>query len=262
MEAARKVKIKNLLVMEQNTALDFQKFFEPLQLCVQGLVPTAENHSVNHSWKFIRRADWKPSWGLVQDSFHGVEENGKDCIFTCKQFMSNEDFSQTPQLALPASSLTQLGSTINVEKVNALSDREVAEYTRTASKVSAHPWNLKRAEKYILALVQRSKVDHNLLLPPFDFFEVLNSLRCDQCTPYVAEDADLPPDDPPTPRRIAFRSAQRRAAGLAERGPAEGQAVRQVVMKRPAACPVPDPKRFCSKCRYRGCPKCRGFRLR
>ena len=83
---------------------------------------------------------------------------GNDVVLCAKEFWSSSELAQPPCTILPAGYLARLeqdGPKIAMPR-NALSDRQVSEFRKTAEAVSAEPWLMHRAADYLTAWLDQS----------------------------------------------------------------------------------------------------------
>lgn len=143
----------------------------------------------------------------------------KDVILIMKQFMRSQCLSQPPVVILPcerAQHMRQLEAPTHLAPRNSLSERQLKEYRKTASRVEAEPWSLRRAATYLRKLCQENQ-DGNWggAIPSMSFVteehwdHVYGTGQGEQKTQVpAAQWADFAPG---TPREVKVSSVRRRA---------------------------------------------------
>ncbi len=89
-----------------------------------------------------------------------------DAVLLLKQYLSCGVLSQKPILILPFAALAKLDEGLVPWPRNSLTEKELQEFRKTASKVNAHPWNLKRAAGYLRIGLSASKENRRPMRAP------------------------------------------------------------------------------------------------
>lgn len=162
------------------------------------------------------------------------EGHPNDVFLLCKQFMHSSSLTQKPTLILPASRAMSLNPLpeVTLER-NKLSDRQVAEFRKTARAISEPPWKLERASEYLSTLCDENQSHRVHEPPPLVFFrsgpEDLQRLQ-------AVRDQSGPPEElltfaPGTPRKVVASmrpilqqgASEEIAAGRGARGRGRGR---------------------------------------
>lgn len=155
--------------------------------------------------------------------------NDSDVFLLCKHFMHSSCLTQKPTLLLPASRLGNVGlqPTQTISR-NKLSDRQLAEFRKTARQIAEPPWSLLRASDYLNRLCDDNASEKVHDPPPLVFF---NSSGEEIDGFQALRDRADPPEDllnfaPGTPRKVVvnLQPRGRGGGGDAARGrPARGR---------------------------------------
>lgn len=121
---------------------------------VQTHAMTEKNLQACHYFEFCRRADLSSDRAAMIDQPSGFEAYGNDIIMECKLYLASKNFAQLPLVFTPASTIEAIPShnMISVAPKHELAEKIRKEYGKTAEKVAAMPWNMKKAEKFLKTL--------------------------------------------------------------------------------------------------------------
>ena len=165
--------------------------------------------------------------------------------------MHSSTLTQKPTLILPASriKLVDPEPKIVLQK-NKLSDRQIAEFRKTADAISQPPWRLVKAASYLTTLCDENVVGTQGVPPQLSYFltpaDALEGLQ-------RARDNAGPPEDilnfaPGTPRKVVatLRSVaedrqQHQAKGRGRGGKGRGRKGQQNLSAEPVAADPPPP---------------------
>ena len=135
----------------------------------------------------------------------GPDGSPGDVFLLCKQFMHSSTLTQKPTLILPASRIQLVDPEPKmVLPKNKLSDRQIAEFRKTATAISEPPWSLLKASRYLTALCDDNVLGNQGVPPQLVYFltpaDALENLQ-------RARDNAGPPEDilnfaPGTPRKV------------------------------------------------------------
>ena len=201
---------------------------------ISGLVST-KKEGANHLWRFCRRdllTDARPV-ECEHARWQNHPSDPDDVCVTFKQFMSDRDISQAPQLIMPThvwqgfkkSELTPMHR-------NPLGPTTLAEFRKTAKFVGSNPWNLLEAQSFLEKFCDDNEND-TVDAPP-DLVWVFSQEadlghRVQQIEPLTFEEVPLPEEAPPRKIRV---KAKAKTTVVVKRPAA-------AVFSRPAAAAVP-----------------------
>ena len=160
---AREGRTLNLEYVE--AVADFGAFFDQLPVNVSGhtqtRAKTEQGQEAVHVFSFSLRGNLPSSAGQVEERFPGHEPHPEDVILSVRLYVSSKEGSQPPQVIIPhavMASFDPLGQgPTHVHGRRELTQRQVAEFTKTAHAVSQPPWNMHSASSYLLRLVTVSQ---------------------------------------------------------------------------------------------------------
>ena len=152
---------RRLHVEVLSSTWDFQKWFHGLGVQIAGLAATHLEPDVNHVWRFCRRS-MLPEIGVPIENGHvdwqDLENQPSDVVLLVKQFMRDIKMAQSPILVQPQSVAGALRrEDLTVMPRNALGDRGLKEYRKTAAAVALEPWKLFKAQQYLEHLCDRNE---------------------------------------------------------------------------------------------------------
>lgn len=202
---------------------------------ISGLTSTRKE-GANHLWRFCRREFLgQDTVECEHDHWKKDGEHPQDIIAVFKQFMSDAERSQNPQLIMPVKVWQSLKKDdLKPHHRNPLGPTTIAEFRKTALLVGSPPWQLLEAQEYLETLCldnEAGKVD----APPeltFIFSKEGENPRVESPDAPTLEALVLPESAPP--RRVHVKSkpgAKQKAQAKAKHATA--------AKKRPAAANDP-----------------------
>ena len=118
---------------------------------ISGLTST-KSQGANHLWRFERR-EHLPSHLQIECRHEGWQSwapQNADVCMTVKQFISDKERSQMPELILPAKVWIELKeSDLHPCHTNPFSERTLQEFRLTAEVVGRSPWNLLEGQHWL-----------------------------------------------------------------------------------------------------------------
>ena len=122
---------------------------------VQTHQQTLRDEEAVHVFNLVQRENYKLMTGETLVELPGYEPDGKDIVLEVYQYLSSETMSQTPMVYIPAKLWDQvdLSSLPQIAPRRSFSDKQLAEFRKTANKVLKPPWRLLRANTYLRNLV-------------------------------------------------------------------------------------------------------------
>ena len=183
---------RSLNLEEIHAAVDWEKYFEKLEVCVSGHTQTQQKSEAGleavHVFSFQYRKNLPTTTSKVTETFPKEQPHPRDVIMSCKHYMSSESDSQPPQVIAPHAYLSAFeadgpdGPT-HISARRQLSERQVKEFTKTAHAVSQPPWNMHAASAYLLRLVTLSEEGGDDTCQPPSMTWVLRGARSDHPDP-------------------------------------------------------------------------------
>ena len=218
--------------------LDWTSWFMPLNLQVTGLGATKNDPHANHVWRIVSRNVLAACTGFTSDAVQcnhsdwtSIEPDNDDAILLVKESMHSLEYSQEPQLLLPACVAASLDSSkLTVAPKNLMTPEVLKQFRKTAHAISQPPWNLVRGATYLLDLCDSNEnhASPTIVLPSFVLTHQMKTDTAALClsrhlTGSMTEGPEV------LPRLVSAHKP----------GPAETR--RRTLMKRPAAlrtCPA------------------------
>ncbi len=174
---------------------------------ISGLTSTRKE-GANHLWRFCRREFLgQETVECEHDQWKEDGEHPQDIIAVFKQFMSDVERSQNPQLIMPVKVWQSLKKCdLLPGHRNPLGSTTIAEFRKTAKLVGSPPWQLLEAQEYLETLCLDNEAD-KVDAPPeliFIFSKEGEAPRV-EAPDGPALDGLILPDSAP-PRRIRVKS--------------------------------------------------------
>ena len=231
---------KHLVVEVISNTWDFASWLRgQTDASMSGLTST-KLQGANHLWRFERRDVVEPRATIEchHQGWEKMDPNPRDVCLTVKQFLSDPEPSQPPELVMPASVWQQLQkSVLKPATPNSFSPIMLAEFRKTAELVGRGPWHLLEGQVWLEELCASNEQG---LTPAAVNLEFVFSLegtepRIEPLEAPTLENIVLL--DPPPPRRVQVNQRpQKRPAAAAPK------LIVRRLKSRPAAAIPDDPQ--------------------
>lgn len=168
-----------------------------------GLTST-KSQGANHLWRFCRRQHLGQE--IVEcshEKWKSWPEDPNDICVTVKQYMSDPEKSQPPEVLMPARLFsTFLKANLQPAPRNTLSETTLMEFRKTAKLVGSDPWNLLEAQSYLEELCDKNeRADSADLEPPHLTWvfsrEGVTEHRLVTAEALQLDDVEVPAPEPP-----------------------------------------------------------------
>ena len=143
--------------------MDFQSYFDELDVNMSGLAATHNEPHTNHSWQFVRRNVMEGMFGnavqvdCFNEDWQEMEADPRDTIMVLKQYLHSTAASQPPLLVMPHSIAASLKpENLQTAPRNALGKSTIREFLKTACIIGRPPWNKVRGQTYLEELVGKN----------------------------------------------------------------------------------------------------------
>ena len=151
---------RTLEVQRIHAAADFKSFFERLDLQMSGHTQTKGKTDAGaeavHVFSFTLRENLSEELHSSVKEFPGYHPDSQDVILTCQLYLGSDELSQKPCVLATPQHFQKLGDTQprSLAPRVEFSEKQRAEFQKTAEKISAPPWNMDRGCSYLLKLLQ------------------------------------------------------------------------------------------------------------
>ena len=158
---------RTLHVEVLDSTYDFQSWLQNCGVQVSGLAATHAEPRTTHCWRICRRS-LLPEVGTVMETWDGGNDES-DAVLMVKEMLHHTQLTQQPLVILPHAVAMSLPSKLTLNPRNALGDRALKEYRKTAIAVSQAPWRLLKAQQYLEELCRRNEAGELPKGVPLDF---------------------------------------------------------------------------------------------
>ena len=151
---------KHVVIEVVNGCWDFQAMFaKKCDTSMSGLTSTHLQPYANHVWRFCKRKCLSEI-GQAVENHHEMWmdcEDPDDVCLLLKQFMSSAEQSQPPLLVMPVAIASKIDNVLPAHRVP-ISD--IKELKKTAAAVGQAPWNLFKAQAFLLDMCEKNEAGH------------------------------------------------------------------------------------------------------
>ena len=133
---------------------------------MSGLTSTHLQPNANHVWRFCKRKVLSEIGQAVENNHETwVDcEDPDDVCLLLKQFMSSAEQSQPPLLVMPVAVASKID---NVFPAHRVPINDIKELKKTAEAVAQGPWNLFKAQAFLLDMCEKNEAGHLVSLSSF-----------------------------------------------------------------------------------------------
>ena len=222
---------RSLHVEIMDNTWNFKEWFQVgIDSNISGLTST-KSQGANHLWRFERR-EYLPKHLEIECHHEGWQSwapQNADVCMTVKQFISDQERSQMPELILPAKVWVELKeSDLHPCHTNPFSERTLQEFRHTAEVVGRSPWNLLEGQHWLEELCAANEQRRVPDPVKLDFIFSLHGEELRFQEPQ-AQDAEMNADvEVPKPRAVRVAKAK------AKRG-LKRPAAAEAALRRPAS---------------------------
>ena len=151
---------KHVVIEVVNGCWDFQAMFaKKCETSMSGLTSTHLQPYANHVWRFCKKK-FLSEIGQAVENHHEMWvdcEDPDDVCLLLKQFMSSAEQSQPPLLVMPVAIASKIDNVLPAHRVP-ISD--IKELKKTAAAVAQAPWNLFKAQAFLLDMCEKNEAGH------------------------------------------------------------------------------------------------------